>query len=199
MYYDRLLALLARRFGEPLRAPTSLIASGIPIGRPPRIVGDRVLLVGDAAAQVKPLSGGGIFTGMRAAELAAAVAARALGEGDASARRLEGPARVRRRARGGVPRALYLRRVFTRLSDAELDALVDVLRTASSGGRSSPSATSTSRRTWPQLLESPSLLRLLPKALGAFPSLSVAAWPTPELEPGPRGSRARRRAHELNQ
>ncbi len=188
VYYDRLLALLARRFGEPLRAPTSLIASGIPIGRPPRIVGDRVLLVGDAAAQVKPLSGGGIFTGMRAAELAAAVAARALGEGDASARRLEEYPRAFDAELGEeFRRALYLRRVFTRLSDAELDALVDVLRTGKLGGTivafgDIDFPTHVARQL---LRESPGLLRLLPKALGAFLSPSGAAWPTPELEPGP--------------
>lgn len=80
-----------------------------------------------------------------------------------------------------------MRRVFTRLSDAELDALVDVLRTGKLGGTivafgDIDFPTHVARQL---LRESPGLLRLLPKALGAFLSPSGAAWPTPELEPGP--------------
>ncbi len=188
VYYERLLRVLERRFGAPLRAPTSLIASGIPIGRPPRIVGDRVLLVGDAAAQVKPLSGGGIFTGMRAAEIAAAVAAPALAAGDLSARRLEAYPRAFDAELGEeFRRALYLRRVFTRLTDPELDALVDVLRTGKLGGTivAFGDIDFPSHVARQLLRESPGLLRLLPKALGAFLSPAGAALPTPELEPGP--------------
>jgi geranylgeranyl reductase family protein len=43
----------------------------IPIGPPDRVTGDRTLLVGDAAAQTKPFTGGGILYGMRAADVAA--------------------------------------------------------------------------------------------------------------------------------
>lgn len=43
----------------------------IPIGPPDRVTGDRSLLVGDAAGQTKPFTGGGILYGMRAADHAA--------------------------------------------------------------------------------------------------------------------------------
>lgn len=43
----------------------------IPLGALKQTVNDRVLLVGDAAAQVKPTSGGGIFTGLTSAKIAA--------------------------------------------------------------------------------------------------------------------------------
>lgn len=43
----------------------------IPLGPLKQTVDDNVLLVGDAAAQVKPTSGGGIFTGLYCAHLAA--------------------------------------------------------------------------------------------------------------------------------
>jgi geranylgeranyl reductase family protein len=43
----------------------------IPIGPPPRVTGRRSLLVGDAAGQTKPFTGGGILYGMRAADHAA--------------------------------------------------------------------------------------------------------------------------------
>ncbi len=44
----------------------------IPVGPPARVASDRVFLVGDAAAQTKPFTGGGILYGMRAADHAAA-------------------------------------------------------------------------------------------------------------------------------
>ncbi|MFC5970776.1 geranylgeranyl reductase family protein [Halomarina salina] len=43
----------------------------IPIGPPKRVTGHRSLLVGDAAGQTKPFTGGGILYGMRAADHAA--------------------------------------------------------------------------------------------------------------------------------
>jgi geranylgeranyl reductase family protein len=43
----------------------------IPVGPPRRVTGRRSLLVGDAAAQTKPFTGGGILYGMRAADHAA--------------------------------------------------------------------------------------------------------------------------------
>lgn len=43
----------------------------IPIGPPDRVSNDRVFLIGDAAAQTKPFTGGGILYGMRSADHAA--------------------------------------------------------------------------------------------------------------------------------
>ncbi len=43
----------------------------IPVGPPERVTGQRSLLVGDAAAQTKPFTGGGILYGMQAADHAA--------------------------------------------------------------------------------------------------------------------------------
>lgn len=40
----------------------------IPIGPPDRVTDDRVFLIGDAAAQTKPFTGGGILYGMRSAD-----------------------------------------------------------------------------------------------------------------------------------
>ncbi|MFB6170983.1 MAG: geranylgeranyl reductase family protein [Haloarculaceae archaeon] len=46
-------------------------SGAIPVGPPPRTVGRRGFLVGDAAGQTKPFTGGGILYGMRAADHAA--------------------------------------------------------------------------------------------------------------------------------
>jgi len=47
------------------------MAGLIPLGALKQTIDDRVLLVGDSAAQVKPTSGGGIFTGLTCAQIAA--------------------------------------------------------------------------------------------------------------------------------
>lgn len=52
---------------------TRYCAGLIPVGPPSRTVRDRVFLVGDAAAQVKPFTGGGIVYGMTAADIAASM------------------------------------------------------------------------------------------------------------------------------
>ncbi|MEM0128984.1 MAG: NAD(P)/FAD-dependent oxidoreductase [Thermoplasmata archaeon] len=170
-YFERLAGYLAERFGRPLGTPTGYLASGIPIGNVPRTCTDRVLLVGDAAAQVKPLSGGGIFTGMRCAQIGAEVADVALRTGDLSAGALAAYDRRWREEFGEeFSRALALRRIFVRLSDAELDRLIDTLRDSrligtivAFGDIDFPSHVA--RRL---LAESPSLVRLLPKALSAW-------------------------------
>jgi digeranylgeranylglycerophospholipid reductase len=184
-YFDHLLEYLARRFGARLVNPTAYLVSGIPIGTVPRTSGDGVALVGDAAAQVKPLSGGGIFTGMRCAEILAPVLHDALGAGDVSAARL---AEYDRRWHADLGeefrRALYLRRVFTRLTDADLDAIVTALQ----GAELTATIVAFGDIDFPthvvrQLLrQSPSLVRLLPKAVGAW--VSSSALRIPELEPG---------------
>jgi digeranylgeranylglycerophospholipid reductase len=186
-YYLRLVEHLGRRFGTPLENPTAFLVSGIPIGALPKTHGPGVLLVGDAAAQVKPLSGGGIFTGMRCAELAAEVGHAALDRGDLSESALAPYDRAWRAELGEeFRRALYLRRIFTRLADADLDAIVEALKGA--GSRATIVAfgdidfpTHVVREL---LASSPSLVRLLPKALGAWVS-SSSPYRVPDLEPGP--------------
>ena len=70
-------------------SPVTLVAGGVPVALPPRrLVTDGLMLVGDAARQVDPLTGGGIVNGMTAGRLAAEVAAAAIAAGDVSAARL---------------------------------------------------------------------------------------------------------------
>jgi digeranylgeranylglycerophospholipid reductase len=54
-----------------------------------RTVADALILCGDAAHMINPLSGGGIVTGMKAGRLAGRTAASALADGDTSASRLQ--------------------------------------------------------------------------------------------------------------
>ena len=186
-YFDHLLDALERRFGRRLSQPSTYVVSGIPIGTLPRTHARRVLLVGDAAAQVKPLSGGGIFTGMRCAEIAAEVAVEALSRGDLSEGTLaEYDRRWRAELGDEFRRALYLRRLFTRLSDDELDRVVHALK----GARLAATIVAFGDIDFPThvvrelLKESPGLVRLLPKAVGAW--VSAGPYRAPELDFGPR-------------
>ncbi|MFA4936206.1 MAG: NAD(P)/FAD-dependent oxidoreductase [Candidatus Methanoperedens sp.] len=56
---------------------TEFVLGGIPLGPPKKTATDSVMLVGDAAGQVKPTSGGGIYMGAVCARIAGEVAARA--------------------------------------------------------------------------------------------------------------------------
>jgi digeranylgeranylglycerophospholipid reductase len=170
-----------------LANPTALLVSGIPIGTVPKTHAEGLLLVGDAAAQVKPLSGGGIFTGMRCAEIAAEVADEALRANDLTETRLVAYDRRWREEFGEeFRRALYLRRVFQRLSDADLDRLIAALQ----GSDLAATIVAFGDIDFPthvarQLLrQSPSLVRLLPKALGAW--MSPGSFRTPDLDFGGR-------------
>jgi electron-transferring-flavoprotein dehydrogenase len=59
------------RLTDAYGAETARRCSGaIPIGPPDRVTSDRIFLVGDAAAQTKPFTGGGILYGMTAADRA---------------------------------------------------------------------------------------------------------------------------------
>ncbi len=67
----------------------TLIAGGVPVALPPsRLVTSGCMLIGDAARQVDPLTGGGIANGMAAGRLAAQVVSEAIQAGDVSRTRL---------------------------------------------------------------------------------------------------------------
>ena len=101
----------------------------IPLNFAPRSYADNVLLVGDAAGQVKPFSGGGIYTGLVAARHCAAAAIEALEADDLSAGFL---ARYQRRWKREIGRELirsfHIRRFGLALSDGEVDRIVGALR-----------------------------------------------------------------------
>ena len=66
--------------------PVTLVAGNVPVALPPAALAtDGLMLVGDAARQVDPLTGGGIINAMTAGQLAAQVAVEAIAAGDTSA------------------------------------------------------------------------------------------------------------------
>ena len=113
--------------------PSRFYGGTIPLGFAPRSYGDNVLLVGDAAGQVKPFSGGGIYTGLVGARHAAAAALSAFAANDFSARTLSRYERDWKREIGReLRRSLRLRRVGLALGDAHVERVVRAL--SASGG-----------------------------------------------------------------
>jgi digeranylgeranylglycerophospholipid reductase len=76
--------ILHRKGLAPGKDNLECIGGTITIGPPPRTVNGNVLIVGDAAGQAKPTSGGGIYTGIICAKIAGEVAAKAVRNNDIS-------------------------------------------------------------------------------------------------------------------
>ncbi|TFG56346.1 MAG: NAD(P)/FAD-dependent oxidoreductase [Methanomassiliicoccus sp.] len=94
----------------------------IPLGSLKRTYTDNALITGDAAGMAKPLSGGGLFTGMTAGGMAADVLRGAFQSNDLSARRLSDYELRWKRVFGDEIRRSYrVRRVFARMTDRDLD------------------------------------------------------------------------------
>ena len=92
------------------------------------MVADRVMLVGDAARQVKPTSGGGIHAALDAAAIAARHAAAAFRGSSLAARALGSYERDWHQTMGRELRRQHdLRRIFTRLDPTQLRSLMNLL------------------------------------------------------------------------
>ncbi len=127
--YRRLVADFPQLFDgiEPCR----FYGGTIPLDFAPRSYGDNVLLAGDAAGQVKPFSGGGIYTGLVAARHAAAAIISAFEEDDLSAAGLAPYEHAWKREIGReLLRSLRIRHFGLNLSDAEVERVVRALRNA---------------------------------------------------------------------
>lgn len=117
--------LLAQRFSGKV---LTRIGGMIPIGPAASTIADGVLLLGDAAGQVKPISGGGLYTGGVCARIAGEIAGVAAQEGTTT---LEGLAPYEERWREEIEKELRFglaaRRVLLALTDEEIDAAFAVI------------------------------------------------------------------------
>jgi geranylgeranyl reductase family protein len=104
------------------------IAGAVPLGPMKNIVSDNVMLVGDSACQVKPLSGGGIYLGLLSAQHAATVVKKALESEDVSEKMLQKyPKLVKDYVGKELKRAHQLRKIYLKLSDEHFEEGVQVL------------------------------------------------------------------------
>jgi len=100
----------------------------IPLGTLPRTYGDRVLVIGDAAGQVKPTTGGGIYFGHLGAKIATEVLGEALNTDDLTAARLSCYQRQWRAKIGREIRLGYwVRQAYARLSDRQVERIFNFL------------------------------------------------------------------------
>jgi len=104
-----------------------LTAGLIPEPLTRKIYSDHVMLVGDAAGHVKPLTGGGIYLGLSCAKLAADTAASAL-EGEPTAKALRGyEIAVRKKFGREFEFGMRARNLFKKLPDDALDSTLELL------------------------------------------------------------------------
>ena len=115
--------------GKIASADVKLSYGGIPLKPPPRAYGERLLAVGDAAGQVKPTTGGGIYYGLIGAEIAAVTLQQALTGNDLSAKRLASYERAWRRKLGRELRMGYwARKLFEKMSGRQIDRTFEIIR-----------------------------------------------------------------------
>jgi flavin-dependent dehydrogenase len=97
----------------------------VPLGMAGNTYTSRILVVGDAAGQVKPTTGGGIYFGLLCADLAARTITEAFKEGNFSKnffRRYE--VRWKRKIEFDLTMGLYLRKLVANLNDSQIEELI---------------------------------------------------------------------------
>jgi digeranylgeranylglycerophospholipid reductase len=110
-------------------SPIEINSGGIPVGSAiDSLVGDGIMVVGDAAHLVNPIHGGGIAIAMHAAKVAAEVGANAIKEGNVSKERLCVYDRICREGDGAkMDRLLKLRIFLEKLDDKDFENLAEML------------------------------------------------------------------------
>jgi digeranylgeranylglycerophospholipid reductase len=123
----RLRARLPQYFRDD--AILGLTGGHIPLWSPMRLYSENVLLVGDAARQVKPTTGGGVYMGLVGARHAARVAVQSLQREDFSAAFLSRYQKGFMNDAGDeLKRGADLQRLFAALSNAHLERLLAKLK-----------------------------------------------------------------------
>jgi geranylgeranyl reductase family protein len=125
---DRLGPLIERLSSRSAPSLLHFAVGGIPLGPPPCTVAAGTLIVGDAAGQVKPTSGGGIYPGTLCAKIAGTVAAEAAAQGNTSKDALmEYDTRWRSEIGRELETGLRIREGFNKLSDDDLNYMIRAL------------------------------------------------------------------------
>jgi geranylgeranyl reductase family protein len=102
---------------------------GVPLKPLPRTYGERLLVVGDAAGQVKPTTGGGVYYGLLCADIAADTLHQALIDDNLLAKNLAKYQRAWRRKLGReLEIGYYARKFYERLSDKQIDRVFDKMK-----------------------------------------------------------------------
>jgi digeranylgeranylglycerophospholipid reductase len=99
----------------------------VPIKTLARSYGDRVLVIGDAAGQVKPTTGGGIYFGHLGAQIAAEVLDEVLSSDDLTAGQLSRYQKQWKAKMGNeLSRGYWARWAYTKLSDRQIEGIFNM-------------------------------------------------------------------------
>jgi digeranylgeranylglycerophospholipid reductase len=127
-YLRKLLAQLVLE-GKISSAEADFAYGGIPLKPLSRTYSDRVLVIGDAAGQVKPTTGGGIYYGLLCADFAAETIHQAFKKNDFSKKILSQYEKLWKEKLGRELKIDYFARMFyNRLSDKKIDRIFHVVR-----------------------------------------------------------------------
>lgn len=147
---------------------TKKIGGAVPIGFIKKTFDDNVMIVGDAAAQVKPTSGGGIYPGLIAANYCAETCLGSLESNDFSSKNLSFYQKKWVEIFGReIKMGLKFRNVFKSLTDEEFDYFTNkfqnekIIQVINKYG----DIDYPSKLVKPLIKRSPSLVRFLPKLL----------------------------------
>lgn len=103
--------------------------SPIPFGRTPKSYAQRLIVVGEAAGQVKTTTGGGIYFGLLCSEIAVSTITEAFKRRDFGEKVFEEYEMNWRKKIGPELKAgMVLRNLFSRLSDHQIELLVDLVK-----------------------------------------------------------------------
>ena len=111
----------------PDAAILTTMCGGVPCAKPmEKPVADGIMLVGDAAHQINPMTGGGIVAGMKGGWIAGQVAAEAIKKNDYSEDSLlEYPKRMRKDFGKNHERFYKIKEVTEKLTNEELDSIAE--------------------------------------------------------------------------
>jgi digeranylgeranylglycerophospholipid reductase len=114
--------------GKIVSTDVRLTYGGVPLKPLPHTHGDNLLVVGTAAGQVKPITGGGIYFGLMCADIAANTLHKALESGNLSADALAGYERAwRRKLARELSTGYWARKAYEMLSDRQVDSVFGLL------------------------------------------------------------------------
>jgi digeranylgeranylglycerophospholipid reductase len=100
---------------------------GITVRPPARTYGERYIIVGDAAGQVKPITGGGIYFGLICAQIAVNNIKKVLNENDFRSVKLASYEKEWKRKLGkDISICRWAHNIYERLSDRQLDSVFNI-------------------------------------------------------------------------
>ena len=128
--YQHLLEFVEKCPATQNAQAVELNIGGDPVGGMLKdLVEDNVMIVGDAAGHVNPLTGGGIITALEAGKYAGEVAAEAIKEGNCSKKRLKEYEKICKKEIGdSFNKYFKTKEYMLSLSDEELDSIAEAFQ-----------------------------------------------------------------------